>query len=385
MYKFNNNHIVTGYIKELLSSFNLPKIKVFESEDDFKSYYGTKLDAYAIIKNYKGTDSYICKISKGVVESKSVYIFGKRYPNITSTLKYEDNTYDYHTHIYLGNYLRFIRDYTGVDLMPLYNCYSGKVLDYNDKLYVIVPIKFYKNYTIALSGKYRYMITYNESAEDIYKEFSAIGSVVFSKISSFEKPYLISNTDEFTYYYLFKEDNLKLVFELSGSDDFELSVLEGDFTSCNSKLYKKQYNFDKDVDYNNIDFNSQLQNLQLLKTNYSSVQTSYPFSDKLVGYLCEMFITPNDSISQNIVDAKIKVLERYGNNPENPGEEPEYHHLKSKMGFINASFTNEEKIRFMDAYYQTKFKYKDNLDLLGFVDNDIEQIIDDETRQPEVN
>ena len=32
MYRYDNNNIITGYIKELLHSFNLPKPKVYKKE-----------------------------------------------------------------------------------------------------------------------------------------------------------------------------------------------------------------------------------------------------------------------------------------------------------------------------------------------------------------
>ena len=57
------------------------------------------------------------------------YSFGDRIPNITKNLKIRNVVYDSYTHKYLGDYLRFIRDYTGLDLMPLYNCFSNEVLN----------------------------------------------------------------------------------------------------------------------------------------------------------------------------------------------------------------------------------------------------------------
>ena len=68
MYKFNNDNIITGYIKQLLHSFNLPKCKVFKTVEDFKEYYNNIpadiVGVFGIVKKYRQDRDYILYLTK---------------------------------------------------------------------------------------------------------------------------------------------------------------------------------------------------------------------------------------------------------------------------------------------------------------------------------
>ncbi len=116
MIKFNDNNIITGCIKQILTTFNLPSLRVY-TEDSF--LYERAL----YIK-----DNYIYKYTQGELKPFIPFNFNKPILNYTKNLKITNLIYDSHTHEYLGDYLRFLRDYKHLDLMSMYNCFSDNVV-----------------------------------------------------------------------------------------------------------------------------------------------------------------------------------------------------------------------------------------------------------------
>lgn len=139
MIMFNDENIFVGQIKQLLSSFNLPQCRVYKEadKDNYKpgDFYIKDGALYSVRYKFKkdGSGNYV-RNSFGVpikdgIETVYIsnYTFGEKYINLTRTLDLHNNIYDSYTHAYLGNYLRFLRDFKGVDLMSLYNCCGYEV------------------------------------------------------------------------------------------------------------------------------------------------------------------------------------------------------------------------------------------------------------------
>lgn len=193
MFKFDNTHIFTGYLKQLLSNFNLPMCRVYtkefaeyaikygkedprviESFDNLEYYYSTasnqisKKRATARVNYLKGNElyNYFWKYDQDKPElnhndcywrrvSSLFYNQDKRIPGLTKTLKSAGNVYDASTHEYLGDYLRFIRDYYNINLMPLYNCFNNKICNnlYYSHSIKIKNHKFNKNLEESINNK----------------------------------------------------------------------------------------------------------------------------------------------------------------------------------------------------------------------------------------
>jgi hypothetical protein len=153
MKKFNNSDLFTGYLKQLLHDFNLPKIKVYtkQHEDYFKKHGVESPEILSTLElSFNNTNQnvrYFPYIKDGEIQeyvnnkwqnirenelnpvALYKYTYGDKILNYTKNLKINSNTYDSYTHEYLGDYLRFHRDFLNLNLMPLYNCFSNKSCD----------------------------------------------------------------------------------------------------------------------------------------------------------------------------------------------------------------------------------------------------------------
>jgi hypothetical protein len=280
---------------------------------------------------------------------------------LTKTLISPGPSYDATTHKYLGEYLRFVRDYYNVNLMSMYNCFSDEIcsnvnclvelnnepkrelkvssLDSTYKLYKI-PVKLFADYTIAIesSGGIELFCGLYNSVLDITDEGKNLIKKTYYKVTEplFNQPFLYNklnvkfwkNTTEalesLCWNIAAREQDLYLFIKVPAACKSSIVVLEGDYRECNSSWYepsKKTITVttntgSKEItktiwEYaqnkallnfsDSLDLNSYefkpISRLQLLAFNTGE---SYPFADRLIEYLAGSAITPIDDISDNI-------------------------------------------------------------------------------------
>ena len=358
--KFFTDTMASRFIKNLLASETIPLLEVVS-------------DGHIVIENclyiYRG---FVIKCTRSgkllVSESEELFPSDTLFPSVmlvpgtgiipaqfyviaaydtSSAAKfsysYKSNVhwYDSDTHKHLGNYLRFLRDYKGLDLMPYYNCYNayeiGDVhltlpattqLHPSDELFpdyslhpglmrystfdkdkstyyldstdiyrvVAVPIRFNQTYTIAIECpamiQFRGVI-YNSSGmvkvpntEDKYYSDELHDSYIFKSCTRFNEPFLYSIETSNKELYDRQKD-LYLLIQLPISNRSSIVVLEGDFTKrgkieTNSQGVR-QYGVHK--------------NLSLLMLNSYE---NYAFSNRLIEFLLTNVITHLEEFSTNI-------------------------------------------------------------------------------------
>ena len=293
MLKYNNTHLFTGYLKQLLSSFKLPTYKIYslknkqaynenknEVEKDiipstisrFVPYLrNEQLQTYTIETINKDEDIYAGKWT--TVSDDSVYNI-----NNFKSLAISSNIYDAHTHNYLGDFLRYQRDANNLDLMCLYNCFSDEMpqqLVYNtfnthDKKYKIymVPVKYLQEYTIAIDcsqrvemfcgfyNKYFIMPDQNNSYYDIltsfmentYKSYSGLrfnDPIIYDGLKSDEIWKILASVGDYevdstssVFNFNNVEEDLKLFIKLPQSNTSSIVILEGNYLNWNDRQYK---------------------------------------------------------------------------------------------------------------------------------------------------
>lgn len=390
MFKFNNNHIFTGYLKQLLASFNLPKCRIYTKEhekqqaeheanklllqnlqatqtklktdleelaailgtleetsteyQELKPIYDAYLTEYEslparISKNlnkllkiipttyhseypvYPGTipddlqlplnypakmryapyikDGYLQVYTEGawhkchanfdrtakhtsfhksaqIPYTQIPYSYGQKILNYTKNLQIQNSVYDSYTHEYLGDYLRFHRDFANINLMPLYNCFSNRACPHLDisftignnyevkfktdqsfetalYKYYMVPVKFFKDYTIAIDSSASVEVCcciydeYHNKDED----FSSIPKLTYQCFGDlqFKTPVLYTKLQNLNGLLLDplnemndlcqQEDNLKLILKIPANNNSSIVILEGDYTQYNDTITSK--------------------------------------------------------------------------------------------------------------------------------------------------
>jgi hypothetical protein len=184
-------------------------------------------------------------MSTKVNATPKFYSYGQKILNYTKNLKINSNIYDSYTHEYLGDYLRFQRDYYGLNLMSLYNCFSNRACDklnlkwsldtttvtFNTtdtdyKIYML-PVKLFQTYTIAIDSSQPIELccgVYSDY-QDSREKFNSIPQYTYKKVthSVFSQPFIF---DLLAYN---KDEKLNtLVESLNENEKIELAQNEGD-------------------------------------------------------------------------------------------------------------------------------------------------------------
>lgn len=308
-------------------------------------------------------------------------------PNVTQVYRSNSKTYDSETHKALGEYLRYLKNTQNVDLMGLYNCFNytvtkellidsnaENVVDekHNNKYKVVlVPIKFDRTYTIAIECNSKVLmhpVFYSDErlTKDrrgqhfLYKDItgeinSSVSSsnLVVHNILQFKQPvtYSIRNFDNRL---LKHEKDLYLAIQLPTSNNSTIVVLEGNFLNNKARVLSDVSVLKKAGATVEKLSDAMSSNLSLLSTNDN---TQHPFADKLIEYLCGNTIDSRELVSDNV----IRTVSNLGN----------YHYGYEGQwtDFLRYTLYN----RYQD-YTELK-KAAPSEDILGFVDSDIENIL----------
>ena len=469
MEKFNNTTLFTGYLKQLLHNYNLPKYKVYtkdqqnwhdnrttlvkqleqeirqlkqkietatsEDLEKLTEQLTLKTNELNWAKNHterkdvlqtvtKSTDTYpsnlhyIPYIKDGLIQEyiddkwvrvgfrdnisgRHIHTYNENIKilNYTKNLKINNNIYDSYTHEYLGDYLRFQRDYNNINLMPLYNCFSDrpcnsldisfgingtKVIfntkDTNYKIYML-PIKLFQNYTIAIDSETPIELCCGlyGNYQDERDRFIAIPSKTYQKFTSckFNKPFLYTKLADFCNDSTLSarlltelaqnESDFKLFIKVAQNNTSTITVLEGNYLSWTDSFSDSEAKIINNTAALNFEFLTPDADITLpTKLQLLSFNTGkqHPFADRLIEYLLDNVILPTDQTARNIKITQ-RVLEKSTEKTEN------YKYIPKNFGFWDNS------MRYLIYDYMNHDinveQAEANHDILGYVDKDVEK------------
>lgn len=167
--KFNKVTTYSNFIKNLLATTYLPLVRSVREGDYIckDRLYIFRCEVIKCTKSgYIGAAEFLNNTPIAYWERLTEYHFGEKDGKLSTCFVSNAEGYDYKTHERLGQYLRNLRDMYGLNLMPLYNCFSNQFLDNhkikdgkvirtsynkNTKIYKI-PIRFNQDYTVCIEN-----------------------------------------------------------------------------------------------------------------------------------------------------------------------------------------------------------------------------------------
>jgi hypothetical protein len=387
----------------------IPYIKEGRIQFLRSGYYNS--DAHFVPGDWQSEEIDVSKAAGG---NWQVYDRGKYYRNLTKQLQIKNNIYDSYTHEYLGEYLRFIRDYDGIDLMPLYNCFSNNIcpggskltfrratddteitFDASDDRYKIymIPVKLFKNYTIALDSNTPIELacgcfnvtaalsagldklltsTYVKKTQVqfgqpfLYTALTDIAPKQLPKFPTYEELAAHAEARKFLAQVAPRESELKLFLKVPKDVTSSIVILEGDYRNWSDQIVSREVTTTGSetssrlvLKYNHtiLDNTAIFSDLDLklitpLQLLRLNTETHMPFADRLLEYLVDACITGGDAeVAENVLMAQTLAGMRYNGQIEK-GD----YYVKplagepDKIQIINVKSTEQECTKIGDIY-----------------------------------
>ena len=425
--EFYKHTLGTTFLKSLLYNSEIPMISTASSGDYLikdgiyiienyivkcteSGYYLPSLDKLNVVGNMRVGDilsgDYDSEPTRCALDKLQFYTFGDKVLNVTKRYVSNSDSYDSHTHKYVGDYLRAVRDLYRIDLMGLYNCFDYDSTEY---LYLdetkgvvegvfpkskvlLIPIKFNKTYTIAIdcefpvlvkavfckdgmllkdeddnsftdllpesirryngirfSNPVTYMIS-NDTSADLYMPDNdgSDFNIEDAEQAAFVKKTEVDRTLQEHEKYLY------LAVQIPKTNTSSVSVIEGDFSSVANRYVSSAEGINKLSDRQLS--RTFISKLSLLQSNSGK---QIPYSDKLIAYLLQYTIDSRDEINENISGIETKIDYR----PALPD-------------FVKGIWDVDLRYTLYSKYMNISgIDYIDKKDILGFVDRDIENAV----------
>ena len=409
--KLNDYSLITTYIEALLESEYVPTLKVLEP-DMWVAKDSFYIVDNSIVKSLKTQRIENYKYSANDFEYIDYYEPWSHQLNISTNYVSPTKEYSMDVHEQFGEYLRAWSNLNKVNVMPYYNCFSGRIVEDitfdstfdNEKQkyvhviddeadtnfnYYIVPIKLGKSYTIGLDfdgiiemkaaffhGE-QYIQSLTETLDDLADTFKRVSNprfkdpFVYSLLSNdaIDGNENLQNALDILYAF---ERNLRLVIKVSKSNQNPLVIVEGDYSLQNNISITRD-NFNKFLsnpceiimDFNGVNENTVNKLVGPLSLFRISIDTPIAFSNRLFEFIIGRAITSADDNSLNI--SRIQ-------NAISSDECIFKNGLRYKAGYQDGEYDPHFQ-NFIYHFGLNTRSLKDKYDLDGFVNKDIETLL----------